>query len=121
MARWGRKTESLIHAAKYHVIVSALTSFLPPTCKRALQGLRAMHIEEQAKEIRKRVEDLQRHMSAYEQYFTSLGRHLGTAVGQYNLAGKEFSKIDKDVLKISGQGIGYEAIALERPNDDHQS
>lgn len=115
----GEDAESLIQraASKWHVIIVSPTSFTA-YLQTVLQGLRAMHIEEQAKEIRKRVEDLQRHMTAYEQHFTNLGKHLGTAVGQYNFAGKEFVKIDKDVLKITGQGIGFEPISIDKPGED---
>jgi len=66
-----------------------------------LQGLRSMQIEESAKEIRKRVEQLGRHLVAYDEYMKKLGAHLGTAVNAYNSASKEFTKIDKDVIRIT--------------------
>ncbi len=87
-------------ASKYHVIIVSPTSFLA-YLQTVLQGLRGMAIEEQAKEIRKRVADLMRHLSAYEERFIGVGRALGTATNQYDLATKEFSKINKDVLKIT--------------------
>ena len=37
-----------------------------------------------------------------------LGTHLGTTVNMYNSASKELSKIDKDVLRISGAAAGIE-------------
>jgi DNA recombination protein RmuC len=96
-------TENLIQraASKYHVIIVSPTSFLA-YLQTVLQGLRGMAIEEQAKEIRKRVTDLGRHLKTYEERFMSLGRALGTATNQYDLATKEYAKIDKDVLRISG-------------------
>ena len=66
-----------------------------------LQGLRSMQIEESGKEIRKRVEQLSRHLMAYDEYMKKLGGHLGTTVNAYNSASKEFNKIDKDVIKIT--------------------
>lgn len=115
----GDDTESLIQraAGKYHVIIVSPTSFLA-YLQTVLQGLRALKIEEQAQEIRARVGDLGRHLVAYEQYFTSMGKHLTTTVNQYNLASKELAKIDKDVLKISGQGMGYQTTLVDRPQND---
>ncbi|NCO44872.1 DNA recombination protein RmuC, partial [Candidatus Wolfebacteria bacterium] len=43
-----------------------------------LQGLKALEIEESAKEIKKRVEELGRHLMSYETYMKKLGNHLGT-------------------------------------------
>lgn len=110
------ETESIIQraAGKYHVIIVSPTSFLA-YLQTVLQGLKALKIEEQAKEIRQRVQDLSRHLSAYEGYFQSLGKNLSTTVNQYNLASKEFLKIDKDVLRITGASNKFEATALERP------
>jgi len=95
--------ENLIQraAGKYHVIIVSPTSFLA-YLQTVLQGLRGMVIEEQAKEIRKRVAELGRHLQAYEDRFTGVGRALGTATNQYDLATKEFMKIGKDVLRIAG-------------------
>ncbi len=104
-------------AAKYHVIIVSPTSF-SAYLQTVLQGLNALKIEEQAKEIRSRVMDLSRHLNVYQQYFSNVGKHLGTAVNQYNLASKEFAKVDKDVTRISGQSIEYQALALDRPSSD---
>ncbi|MFZ2804120.1 MAG: DNA recombination protein RmuC [Patescibacteria group bacterium] len=110
-------TESLIQraAGKYHVIIVSPTSFLA-YLQTVLQGLRALKIEEQAKEIRLRVTDLSRHLQAYEGYFQSVGKNLGTTVNQYNLATKEFSKIDKDMLRVTGSSNNFEPALLERPD-----
>ncbi|MEK7643309.1 MAG: DNA recombination protein RmuC [Patescibacteria group bacterium] len=81
-----------------------------------LQGLKQMEIEKSAKEIIKRVEELGRHILAYEQYMTKLGSTLGQTVGTYNTAYKELKKIDKDVLRISGSGGGMDPIVLDRPD-----
>ena len=83
------------------VIIVSPTSFLA-YLQTVLQGLRALQIEESAKEIRKRVEMLDRHLLAYREYLEKMGTHLSTTVNAYNGAFKEFAKIDKDVLKITG-------------------
>jgi DNA recombination protein RmuC len=112
-------TESIIQraAGKYHVIIVSPTSFLA-YLQTVLQGLKALQIEEQAKEIRTRVMDLNRHIAAYESYFTSVGKHLGTTVSQYNLATKEFVKIDKDVLRITGSSNNPVLPQIEKPASD---
>lgn len=113
------ETESLLQraAATYHVIIVSPTSFAA-YLQTVLMGLNELKISEQSKEIRLRVQDLGRHLKAYEQYFQNIGKHLGTTVNQYNLAGKELLKIDKDVLKISGTEIGIESQIIDKPNDD---
>lgn len=80
-----------------------------------LQGLRALQIEESAKEIRKRVGDLGKHLSAYDTYMQKLGNNLGTTVNMYNNAYKEFKKVDKDVMRISGGEGSVEPQVLEKP------
>ncbi|MFA5746871.1 MAG: DNA recombination protein RmuC [Candidatus Paceibacterota bacterium] len=81
-----------------------------------LQGLRSMQIEESAKEIRKGVEQMGRHLVAYDEYMKKLGAHLGTAVNAYNSASKEFTKIDKDVIKITGDSRSpIEASQTDKP------
>ena len=98
------------------VIIVSPTSFLA-YLQTVLQGLRALQIEESAKEIIKRVQELGKHLSAYETFMQKLGGHLGTTVNAYNSAYKELGKVDKDVLKIGGQAIGVEAIVLEKPKE----
>ena len=112
-------TENIIQraAGKYHVIIVSPTSFLA-YLQTVLQGLKALQIEEQAKEIRVRVEDLGRHLSAYDQYFKSLGKNLGTTVNQYNLASKELAKIDKDVLRTVGSSVGYQIDLIDKPSEE---
>jgi len=109
-------TENLIQraASKYHVIIVSPTSFLA-YLQTVLQGLKALQIEESAKEIRKRVEELGKHIGAYEGYMAKLGNALGTSVNHYNTAYKELKKVDKDVLRVTGTNAGFEPQALEKP------
>jgi len=110
-------TENLIQraAGKYKVIIVSPTSFLA-YLQTVLQGLRALQIEESAKEIRRRVEELGRHLTSYEEYMKKLGGHLGTSVSMYNQAYKELGKVDKDVLRITGNSTGTEPMSLAKPN-----
>ncbi len=110
-------TENLIQraAGKYRVIIVSPTSFLA-YLQTVLQGLKAMQIEDSVKGIVKNVGDLQKHLKTYEEYHGKLGNALSTAVNQYNSSGKEFKKIDKDVVRITGEGLGVEALAIEGPD-----
>ena len=101
-------------ASKYHVLIVSPTSFLA-YLQTVVQGLRALQIEEQAKHIIDRVRDLGRHLGSYDQYMQSLGKNLGTVVNQYNKGYNEFKKIDKDVLRITGEGNEIDPITLEAP------
>ncbi len=111
--------ENLIQraASKYKVIIVSPTSFLA-YLQTVLQGLRALHIEETAKDIMKRVEELGKHLKAYEEYHNKLGNTLSTAVNQYSLSGKELKKVDKDVLRITGVSSEIEPMLLDRFEKD---
>ena len=112
-------TESIIQraAGKYHVIIVSPTSFLA-YLQTVLQGLKALKIEESIKEIIKNVGDVGKHLLSYEEYMKKLGNNLGTTVGMYNSAYKEFKKIDKDITKIAGGKSGVDPLELEKPNND---
>ena len=109
-------THDLIEYAfrEKHVIIVSPTSFLA-YLQTVLQGLRALQIEESAKEIRKRVEELGKHLLAYDEYLKKLGNNLGTTVNSYNSAYKEFNKIDKDVMRITDGEKNVEPLVLEKP------
>lgn len=109
--------ENLIQraASKYRVIIVSPTSFLA-YLQTVLQGLKALHIEESAKVIRKNVEELGKHLKSYEEYHGKLGNALGTVVNHYNATGREFRKIDKDVMRITGEGMEFTPEALEAPD-----
>lgn len=96
------------------VIIVSPTSFLA-YLQTVLQGLRAMQIEESAKDIRSNVEKLSRHIVSYENYLKKIGNSLGTTVNHYNNAYKEFKKIDKDVVKITGKEQEIEPEAVDKP------
>jgi DNA recombination protein RmuC len=110
------ETDNLIQraASKYKVIIVSPTSFLA-YLQTVLQGLKAMQIEETAKDIVKHVEQLGTHIKKYEDYHSKLGTSLATVVNHYNNSGKELKKIDKDVLRIAGSAPGIEVLTLEKP------
>ncbi len=98
-----------------HVIIVSPTSFLA-YLQTVLQGLRALQIEESAKEIRQRVEELGKHLLAYDEYLKKMGNNLTTTVNSYNSLYKEFNKIDKDVIKMVGGEKQIEPLYIEKPN-----
>lgn len=114
------ENENLIQraAGKYKVIIVSPTSFLA-YLQTVLQGLKAMQIEETAQDIVKNVEQLGKHLKSYEEYYVKLGNSLSTSVNHYTQAGKEFKKIDKDILKITGESLSIETLALEKPEIDN--
>jgi len=83
-----------------------------------LQGLRAFKIEESAKEIKKNVETLGKHLCAFDSYMQKLGNNLGTTVGCYNNAYKELGKVDKDVVKITEGERSIEPLQIDKPSVD---
>lgn len=112
-------TESLIEraAGKYKVIIVSPTSFLA-YLQTVLQGLRALQIEESAKEIKKHVENLGKHLESYATYHEKLGNSISTVVNHFNSSSKEFKKIDKDILKISETGGNFEVTLLDKPSEE---
>lgn len=102
------------YAFSKKVIIVSPTSFLA-YLQTVLQGLKALQIEESAKEIRARVEDLGRHITKWEEYYKKLGNTLETTVNHYNAGYKEMGKIDKDVLRITGSAIEVEQKLLAKP------
>lgn len=100
-----------------HVIITSPTSFMA-YLQTVLQGLRSLQIEEQAKDIQVRVGQLGQHIAKYDEYMKKLGNSLGTTVNHYNNASKEFAKVDKDVIKISGGESSVEVELIDRPQID---
>ena len=112
----GTGEENLIQraAGKYKVIITSPTSFLA-YLQTVLQGLKALQIEESAKEIIKKVEDLGKHLKSYDEYHNKLGNALGTVVNHYNSSNKELKKIDKDVLRIAGSSPELALLEVKKP------
>ncbi|MCL2173744.1 DNA recombination protein RmuC [Candidatus Saccharibacteria bacterium] len=114
----GGSSRNLINYAfneKKVIIVSPTT--LLAYLQTVMQGLRSLRIEEQAKEIQKRVEKLGQHLDKYSEYMTKLGGSLGTTVNHFNSAHQEFAKVDKDVVKIAGGDTTVEPLRLDKPSE----
>lgn len=99
-------TQDLIMYAfkEKRVIIVSPTSFLA-YLQTVVQGLRALQIEESAKEIKQNVLKLVKHLNAYDMYFSKVGKNLESTVVAFNDAQKEFLKVDKDVYKIGNKRL----------------
>ncbi|PIR13368.1 DNA recombination protein RmuC [Candidatus Falkowbacteria bacterium CG11_big_fil_rev_8_21_14_0_20_39_10] len=100
-----------------HVIIVSPTSFLA-YLQTVLQGLRAMQIEESAKEIMVNVQKLDKHINSYDDFMKKLGVSMSTTVNHYNNAYKEFKKIDKDVARITDGESKLDPMVLDRPKTE---
>lgn len=115
-ARSGINSRSMIDYAynEKRVMIVSPTTFAA-YLQSVLYGFKAFKIEKDAEGIKKNVEMLMRHIEAYDQYYKKLGTALTTTVNHYNAGTKELGKIDKDVLKITGEQAGLELEQIEKP------
>ncbi len=110
-------SEDLIsYAFKKKVILVSPNTFYA-YLQTILQALKALQIEEGVKEVMKNVRRLGKHLSNYQEHLRLTGKHLSTTVGAYNRASKEFTKIDTDVTRISGEGIESDQLLIDRPDE----
>lgn len=100
-----------------HVIIVSPTTLLA-YLQTVMQGLRSLQIEEQAKEIQKRVGELGKHIATHEGFMQKLGNSLGTTVNHFNSAHKELKKMDKDVVKIADSNPSVEPLLIDKPQSD---
>lgn len=99
------------------VIIISPTTFMA-YLQSVLYGFKAFKIEESAKEIIRKVEDLGKHLNAYSSYHEKLGNALNTVSNHYNASNKELKKIDKDVLRIAGASPELNLLEVEKPKVD---
>ena len=52
---------------------------------------------------------------------TKMGKSLSTTVSHYNNSYRELSKIDRDVVKVVGEGNAQiDPVALDKPRQDDE-
>lgn len=111
-------TQDLVeYAFRRHVVIVSPTSFYA-YLQTILQGLNAMRIEESVKEIVKRVGELRKHLQSFGEFHDKVGKNIQLTVSSYNNASREFRKVDKDILRITGNEgeESYQVVELEKPN-----
>ena len=101
------------------VFIVSPTSFLA-YLQTVIQGLRQAQINKSAEEIRKNIGELSKHLVSYDTFMQKLGNSLGTSVNMYTKAYKEFKKVDKDVMRITGEAMNIEPMILEAPQTDEE-
>lgn len=106
----------LEYAFREKKVIVVSPSTLYAYLQTIMQGLKALQIEKQATNIIKKVEDLQKHMGAYETYHAKLGNSLGTVINHYDASGKQLKMISRDTLKITGVGEVFEPEAIDKPH-----
>lgn len=115
----GTNARDLIEYAfidKKVIIVSPTT--LLAYLQTVMQGLKSLQIEEQAKDIQKRVAELGKHIASHETYMQKLGNTLATTVSHFNAAHKSLEHMDKDVIKIADTSPAVEKLLLDKPTRD---
>lgn len=100
------------------MIVSPMSLF--PMLQITVKALHNLKIEKSIEDIKNNIHKLSMHLNTYKEYHEKLGKTIGTVVNHYNTTTKEFNKIDKDVVRISGgtSKINFEPELLDRPNLD---
>jgi DNA recombination protein RmuC len=97
-----------------NVIIVSPTTFLA-YLQTVLFGNQRQKIQDAAKDIIKNVTELGKHLKAYEESHNKLGNSLNTVVSHYEASGKAFRQIDKDVLRVTDEGIGVALTPVDRP------
>ncbi len=98
------------------VIIVSPTTFVA-YLSTILQGFKAFKIEESAKTIIKNVEKLQNHIKSYDKFHVKLGRSLSTTVNHFNTSRKELGKVNKDVVRITGESSELKPLSIDKPSE----
>ena len=94
-------TKNLIDYAFSKKVIIASPNMLYAYLQTILGALNALKVEKSVEEIKKHVDELGNHLRAYSKNFIKLGNHLKVSVNAYNDTGGEFSKINKDIFRIT--------------------
>ncbi len=113
----GATSRSLIDYAHEKRVVPVSPIMFYAYLQTVMQGLRHVQFTRSAEEIRRRVGEFTRHLTAYEDYFRKVGAGLGNAASAYEKASKEFEKIEKDVVRITGTADTAEQLAAPVAED----
>ncbi len=104
------------YAFSKRVVIVSPTSFFA-YLQTVLQALKALQVEEGVQEIIKRVGDLQKHIVNHDALMSKMGNQIGTVVNTYNQTYKELNKIDKDVVRITGNDKVIEPTPIDKPSN----
>lgn len=112
-------TRNLIDYAMHekHVIIVSPTTFYAYLTS-VIYGFKAFKIEQGAKDIIKRVDELGKHLKAYDEYMGKVHNSLGTTVNHFNAAYKELGKVDKDITRITGESMELDVKQIDKPTTE---
>ncbi|MEK7147886.1 MAG: DNA recombination protein RmuC [Patescibacteria group bacterium] len=115
----GINSSDLINYAyqQKNIVIASPTTFLA-YLQTILFGNKQAKIQEKTKDIIKNVESLGRHLNSWQDYYKKLGTSITTTVNHWNTGYKELGKVDKDVLRITGEMAGIEPLTLDKPSSD---
>jgi len=103
---------------QYAVRDKKVTIVGPSTLSVMLQtihaGMRSHQIQKDFEKIKSNIEQLQTHLINYDGHLKKVGNSLNATVGHYNSASKEFVRIDKDIVKITGSSATIEPLLLDK-------
>ncbi len=97
-----------------HVIITSPTTFLA-YLQTVLFGNQRMKIQEDSKKIIKNIGELSKHLNSYQEYHNKLGKSLSQVVGHYESSGKAFKQIDKDIVRITDEGMNLSLESVDKP------
>lgn len=116
---WDIEAKKLIEYAFSKKVIICSPSWFYAYLQTVIQWMKALQIEEQAKEIQKYVWKLQKDLEIYEELFQKVGRNLWTTVNSYNDAYKRYAIVDKDIIKITWwEKSQMDILQLEKPELD---
>lgn len=111
------EAKKLIEYAFSKKVIICSPSWFYAYLQTVIQWMKALQIEEQAKEIQKYVWKLQKDLETYEELFQKVGRNLWTTVNSYNDAYKRYGIVDKDIVKITWwETSQIDILQLEKPD-----
>lgn len=115
---WEINAKALIEYAFKKKVIICSPSWFYAYLQTVIQGMRALQIEEQAKDIQKNVIKLQEDLARFEERYTKVWNSLGTVVNHYNDSSKSFRKIDKNIYNLTEGRAGgnLETPQLEKPS-----
>ncbi len=92
----------LEYAFSKRVILVSPTTFYA-YLQTVLQGLKALKIEDSAKQVMADLAALQDRLKRYETHFEKVGKHLRTSLQMYEQAAKEFKRLDTDIIRVTAR------------------